>query len=380
MDRNEILEHLSIEKLKELMEHLGSEYCKEEKDYFIFSSICHGNPSSHKLYYYKESSTFHCYSACSCNYSIFDLIKQVLGLDFSDSFKYLANFLGIAINQQKKKVGFNKTYSNADLNFLRLQKNRSTYVTPKQQVYNDNVLNMFDKAITQDWREEGISLETAEKFELGFYINQNCMIIPVRDINGDLIGIRKRNYFKDELEQGRKYVPILIQNTLYNFPTNVSLYGIYQNQNYIRKYKKVVLFESEKSVLKYDSIYKENIALSIFGMNFSRWQRDVVLSLGVEEVIIALDKQYIQEDIDNKANKINYNEFTLYLKKIKKIVKMFEKQCNASIIMDFYSLIEYKSSPIDCGKENFETLLKKRVVLSSEEIQEEINKREKIEP
>ena len=377
MDRNELLEYLSIEKLKELMEQLGSEYCKEEKGCFIFSSICHSNPTSHKLYYYKESSTFHCYSACSCNYSIFDLIGQVLGLDFSDSFKYLANFLGISINQQKRKVGFNKTYSNADLNFLRLQKNRSTYVTPKQQVYNDNVLNMFDKAITQDWREEGISLETAEKFELGFYINQNCMIIPVRNINGDLIGIRKRNYFKDELEQGRKYVPILIQNTLYNFPTNISLYGIYQNQNYIRKYKKVVLFESEKSVLKYDSIYKENIALSIFGMNFSRWQRDVVLSLGVEEVIIALDKQYIQEDIDNKANKINYNEFTLYLKKIKKIVKMFEKQCNVLIVMDFYSLIEYKSSPIDCGKEIFETLLKKRVVLSSEEIQEEINKREK---
>lgn len=377
MDRNGLLEYLSIEKLKELMEQLGSEYCKEEEGYFIFSSICHGNPVSHKLYYYKKSKTFHCYSACSCNYSIFDLIGQVLGLDFSDSLKYLANFLNISINQQKKKVGFNKTHSNTDLNFLRLQKNRSTCVTPKQQVYNDNVLNMFDKAITQDWYEEGISLETSEKFELGFYINQNCMIIPVRNIDGELVGIRKRNYFKDELEQGRKYVPILIQNTLYNFPTNISLYGIYQNQNYIRKYKKVVLFESEKSVLKYDSIYKENIALSIFGMNFSRWQRDVVLSLGVEEVIIALDKQYIQEDIDNKANKTNYNEFTLYLKKIRKIVKMFEKQCNVLIVMDFDNLIEYKSSPIDCGKEIFETLLKKRVILSSEEIQEEINKREK---
>ena len=380
MNRNELLEHLSIEKLKELMEQLGSEYCKEEEGYFIFSSICHGNPVSHKLYYYKESKMFHCYSACSCNYSIFDLIGQVLGLDFSDSLKYLANFLNISINQQKKKVGFNKTHSNTDLNFLRLQKNRNTCVTPKQQVYNDNVLNMFDKAITQDWYEEGISLETSEKFELGFYINQNCMIIPVRDINGGLIGIRKRNYFKDELGQGKKYVPILIQNTLYNFSTNMNLYGIYQNQNYIRKYKKVVLFESEKSVLKYDSMYKENIALAIFGMNFSRWQRDMVLSLGVEEVIIALDKQYIQEDIDNKANKVNYNEFTSYFKKIRKIVKMFEKQCNVLIIMDFNNLIKYKSSPIDYGKQVFEALLKKRVILSSEEIQEEINKREKIEP
>ena len=380
MDRNELLEYLSIEKLKELMGYLGSEYCKEEEGYLIFSSICHSNPSSYKLYYYKESKVFHCYSACSCNYSIFDLIGQVLGLDFSDSFKYLANFLGISINQQKKKAGFNKTYSNTDLKFLRLQKNKNISVTPKQQVYNDNILNLFDKAITQDWYEEGISLETAEKFELGFYINHNCMIIPVRNIDGELVGVRKRNYFKDELEQGRKYVPILIQNTLYNFPTNIILYGIYQNQNYIRKYKKVVLFESEKSVLKYDSIYKENIALSLFGMNLSRWQRDALLSLGVEEIIIALDKQYIQEDIDNKANKTNYNEFTLYLKKIKKIVKMFEKQCNVSIVMDFNNLIEYKSSPIDCGKEIFEALLRNRAILSTEELQELIDEREKIEP
>lgn len=57
----------------------------------------------HKLYYYLESKTFHCYSGCSCNYSVYDLIGTILGLEFSDSYKYLKcrenkNFNGTRIS------------------------------------------------------------------------------------------------------------------------------------------------------------------------------------------------------------------------------------------------------------------------------------------
>ena len=378
MDKNELLELLTIEKLKELMTQLGSEYCKEEQGCVIFSSICHGNPSSHKLYYYKDTQTFHCYSACSCNYSVFDLISEVLGLDFSDSLKYLANFLGVnnISSQQNRKAGFNRTYKNEDLKFLKVSKNKRYRLKPKELVYSDNVLKVFDNAITEDWLEEGITYSTAEKYELGFYINQNCMIIPVRNIKGELVGIRKRNYFTDELEKGRKYVPIAIQGILYKFPTANSLYGIYQNQNDIRKYKKVILFESEKSVLKMEAMYDYNISLSIYGMNLSPFQADMVKSLGVEEVIIALDCQYVQDKIEDLGTK-EYTEFTLYLKKVSKIVKRFEKTSNVSILMDFDNMLEYKDSPIDKGKKVFEKLLKNKFIFSTEELQEIIEEREK---
>lgn len=375
MDRDNLLEELTEDKIKMLMEELGSCDFKEEDNYIIFQSICHCSTSM-KLYYYKNSKSFFCYSGCGCAYSVYDIISQVLGLDFSDSFKYLANFMGVNIQQKNRKVGFlKKGEGNKDLRFLKINKNKIYSIKPKQQTYDDGVLRTFDKAITADWVEEGISFKTVEKFELGFYINQNCMVIPTRNIQGELIGIRKRNYFIDELEMGRKYTPITIQNTLYRFPTAYNLYGIWQNKDNIVKSKKTILFESEKSVLKYDSMYKKNIALSIFGMNISKIQRDLILSLGVDEITIALDKQYIQEDIYNNNSVKNYLEFSNYLKKINKIIKMFEPYCNTTVIMDFNNLISYKQSPIDAGKVVFETLYKNKLILSSEELQEEIDNR-----
>lgn len=44
MDKNELLELLTIEKLKELMTQLGSEYCKEEQGCVIFQVFVMATP------------------------------------------------------------------------------------------------------------------------------------------------------------------------------------------------------------------------------------------------------------------------------------------------------------------------------------------------
>ena len=111
-------------------------------------------------------------------------------------------------------------------------------------------------------------------------------------------------------------------------------------------------------------------------MNLSPFQADMVKSLGVEEVIIALDCQYVQDKIEDLGTK-EYTEFTLYLKKVSKIVKRFEKTSNVSILMDFDNMLEYKDSPIDKGKKVFEKLLKNKFIFSTEELQEIIEEREK---
>ena len=46
-------------------------------------------------------------------------------------------------------------------------------------------------------------------------ITQNKILIPHYNLNGQLIGIRGRAFNKEELEQGRKYSPVQIGNTLY---------------------------------------------------------------------------------------------------------------------------------------------------------------------
>ena len=57
--------------------------------------------------------------------------------------------------------------------------------------------------------------------------------------------------------------------------------------------KKAVIFESEKAVLQMDSFFKEkSVAVAVCGSNLSKMQMKMLLSLGVEEVILAMDKQY----------------------------------------------------------------------------------------
>lgn len=46
------------------------------------------------------------------------------------------------------------------------------------------------------------------------------------------------------------------------------------------------------------------------------------------------------------------------------IANKLKKFFNVSIIMDWnFDLLHYKDSPIDCGKETFEELLKRRLIV-----------------
>ena len=154
------------------------------------------------------------------------------------------------------------------------------------------------------------------------------------------------------------------------------LYGIYQNQNNIRKTRKVILFESEKSVLKYGSTYGQNnnISLATMSMNFTLQQRDLILYLGVDEVILAWDKQYRLEYLKPEyKNTKEYKEFVQYIKKIKKVVSLLINYCNVSVIFCWDDRIDYKDAPIDKGQDIFEELLNERFLIeSTDELEEEI--------
>ena len=77
----------------------GIVYDKEETEkYIIFSSVCH-NSSSHKLYWYKDSKQFFCFSRCNRAYSIFDLVMKVKKISFSDSIKYVCTVCNIETHE-----------------------------------------------------------------------------------------------------------------------------------------------------------------------------------------------------------------------------------------------------------------------------------------
>ena len=64
--------------------------------------------------------------------------------------------------------------------------------------------------------------------------------------------------------------------------------------------KKAIIFESEKSVLKYASLFgwDNNISVACCGSNISMYQIQLLLDLGVEEIIVAFDRQFQEKNDD----------------------------------------------------------------------------------
>lgn len=366
MDRDELMELVTTEDVVDILKEFGSDDPIQDKNNdntLRFSTVCHGG-DSHKLYYYKDSKFFKCYTSCG-SMSLFDLIMSTNSVDYNEAFKYLCKYKNITDFSKKKKGLQKKESNNKDLDFLRLHLYKKDKSMIKLPSYNKYILNMFDDYMPMSWYKEGIKEEIADIFQIKFYMNQFKCIIPHPDINGNLVGIRGRSFLQHQVDSGKKYMPVTIQNLTYRYPIAFNLYGIFQNQDNIRKIKRAILFESEKAVMLYGSYFgqENNIALALCGMSFSLYQRDLLLLLGVEEVVICLDKQYQVELIDDEnidKNSKAWKEYENYIKGLIKISEMLMPYCNVSIIVCWNNRIGYKDSPIDYGKEIFEQLYRER--------------------
>jgi len=366
MDRDELMELVTTEDVIDILKSFGSDEPIKDKNndnVLHFLTVCHGG-DSHKLYYYKDSKFFICYTSCG-SMSLYDLIMTINNIDYFESFKFLCKFKNITNFSQKKKGLHKKEKTNKDLDFLRLHLYKKEKPIIKLPSYNKYILNMFDDYIPLSWYKEGIKDELADIFQVKFYINQFKGIIPHFDIYGNLVGIRGRSFLQYQIDSGKKYMPITIQNLTYRYPMSFNLYGIFQNQNNIRKIKKAILFESEKSPMLYGSYFgqENNIALATCGMSFSLYQRDLLLSLDIEEATICFDKQYRIEFIDDEnldRNSKVWKEYENYIIRLIKISEMLMPYVNVSIVTCWDDRLKYKDAPIDRGKDIFEQLYKER--------------------
>jgi hypothetical protein len=182
-----------------------------------------------------------------------------------------------------------------------------------------------------------------------------AIVIPHYDIDNRLIGIRERTMVLD-LESKGKYRPAYLNKVLYNHPLSFNLYNLNKSKENISKIKKAIVFEGEKSPLLYRSYFgaKNDISVACCGSSFIQYQAKLLRELGVEEIIIAFDKQF-QEPNDD--------EFKKLVKNLKSIDKKYGNFVRISFIFDKDNLIGYKDSPIDCGKDIFLELFKKRVCI-----------------
>jgi hypothetical protein len=344
LDKDRIKESLTEEEIHKILKDLGS------KDPIMgnqYQTVCHSG-HKHKLYYYHESKSFHCYTDCSETMDIFEVVVRAKKISFPQAIQYVANLTG-------KTFGFSSMLKSNNEELIDdwewINRHKKKDKTVKQlPEYDSKVLDLFLPYPHESWLNEGISYTTQEKYGIGYYIREDRIVIPHYDMDSRLVGIRGRAMREDDIAAGKKYMPITVENKLYNHPTMYNLYGLHKTKEAIKRLKKVAIFEGEKSVYKCEDYYGENnFSCATCSSTITNFHRDILLSLGIEEVIICYDT--LKKDATEK-------EIEDYQKKLLKLARKFTPYVRTYIVYDEFDLLPEKSSPVDRNKEVLEQLMK----------------------
>lgn len=352
-----IMEDLTTTDIVNLVGQFGVEETsiRYYNNQLIMPTFCHNevlSGASHKLYYYENSKKFHCYTCCG-SMSPFDLIVQVYK---TRGIKYtLANAQVVIdkIIRQRLKEGFviSQPLSVPDVKIDNVEDWKFTEYRP-------SVMQSFsrNKKYLRIWEREGISFETMDKFGIKFDLINNRMVIPIYNHEGVFVGAKVRNFDQDEVENGRKYMPLIHNGLVYTYDRGKVLFGLNFNKRDIRHAKRAILFEAEKSTLLYSSMFVGNRAVSIGGGNVTFQQTQLLKKYGVETVVLAFDNDYDRSTDPENPDKL----YGLY-KMLREANKLEVRGFNVEIVYDWeQEFLEDKDAPIDKGREVWNKLYRNR--------------------
>lgn len=378
MDAKELLDSLTTENIIQLLVELGAQHINdlsESKGHIITNTICHNiSDGSMKLYYYTEGNgkfegkKFHCFTACGESFNIFELVKKNFVLknvmmSFPEIIGWICSKLGLQTRGYSKPDGFGheEDKRNEELEYLK-KFNKKEMLVPELKVYDEAILKRFTDYKHDAFLSDGLTEDAQSYWEVMYSYVDHSIILPHRDKYGRLVSLKQRNLDSFKIESGYKYIPYQTfgkNGVLYSVPTQFHLYGLYQNAEYIKKIKKVFLFESEKSIIKLESWYgRQNYGLALCGSNISEWHIQEILNLGIEEVVICLDREY--RDVDSE-------ECRTYQQRILRMCRSLVNFVRVAVIVDKDGLTGYKDSPVDKTQEIFEQLCdQKQYIYTSE--------------
>lgn len=308
-----------------------------------------------KLYRYNDTKNYISYTK-SCSYDIIGLVQAIKTTNgevcsFIDAVNYILTTTGLdptACKRLTKKKVYD--WEEELGKYLRIKHGENSL-----QIYDRSILHQLYPIYPQEWINEGISIDTMEKYGIGYYPRLQATTIPCFNNIGELIGIRCRHWFTEEINNG-KYRPLqLLDGTIYKFPTNNIFYGENYNRPEIERTGHVILVEGEKSVLKADTWWNERSnVLALYGSNIGLKRVRDLVKMGVNHVTLALDSDF---------HKIGDDDYKLFEQKMIKISKMFQGYCNVDIVYNNIELDWYKCSPFDGDEDVWNEMYERREMI-----------------
>lgn len=218
-------------------------------------------------------------------------------------------------------------------------------------VLDEHILDEFLPILHISWLKEGIMPWTAEKFGLLYSFRKKRIIIPLKYwITGELLGTNSRTTIENYKEFDIKKFFITP-----SYPKSINLFGLYEHYQDIQNAGYVVVYESEKSVLKRDSL-GDCTGVALSGHTISDEQVSILIGLNVD-IIISLDK-----DIDTQEVRFVCEKFY----GVRKVYYTYDK----------WNLLGVTDSVADKPDKIFSFMMKHKVMYDYQEHQKYLKEKE----
>ena len=333
MDVQSLKEYiLDNDKLPEILQEIGCHSIHNHGGYITCGNKTGDNKSA-IVVYINENLTVVNYTRSMTNNKrttdIFDLICYNEDCSFPEALKFCCNLFGLDYYQEPEDIP-------ESLQILKMLQQMATEEgvnddAPLKPI-NEKILSYYFPYGNKRWEDDGISLSTQRLFEVAFDPMTNSIVIPIRDEQGSLVGIKARRMEYDPDSGLSKY--------FFLEPCSKSrvLYGLFQNIKLIQLTGVVWVGESEKFVQQlYDMGY---YGVSTGGTKISKAQVEMLTRLNAK-IVFCYD-----EDVDEEQ--------------LKGISDMFLDGIPVYAIIDKEHILENKESPSDNPKK-FQYLIKNNI-------------------
>ena len=333
MDVQSLKEYiLDNDKLPEILQEIGCHSIHNHGGYITCGNKTGDNKSA-IVVYINENLTVVNYTRSMTNNKrttdIFDLICYNEDCSFPEALKFCCNLFGLDYYQEPEDIP-------ESLQILKMLQQMATEEgvnddAPLKPI-NEKILSYYFPYGNKLWEDDGISLSTQRLFEVAFDPMTNSIVIPIRDEQGSLVGIKARRMEYDPDSGLSKY--------FFLEPCSKSrvLYGLFQNIKLIQLTGVVWVGESERFVQQlYDMGY---YGVSTGGTKISKAQVEMLTRLNAK-IVFCYD-----EDVDEEQ--------------LKGISDMFLDGIPVYAIIDKEHILENKESPSDNPKK-FQYLIKNNI-------------------
>ena len=283
------------EYIPQILEELGCSKIKKLKDEYRCTTPTGDNPTS--ICVKLDNLYSVCYTSdISIKGDLFVLIQKLQNCSFYESVSFIENVLGIKTIESKPKIEIFDGY------FKKFKKYFSNETT--LEVYPESELDNFLLMPHRRFIRDGISIDTQFKYNVGYDLNQDRIIVPWRHMTtGELIGIMGRYNDDDIPDNLAKWYPLIA------FPKSQALFGYYQNYNTMVN-NTVIVLEAEKSGMQLDSMDIFS-GVAIGGHAIQPSHKKLINALYPRHIIVALDSDISEEAIIEETKKlIPQNQFS----------------------------------------------------------------------